>query len=44
MIIFLELIYYSKVDNHSGKHKYVYEDNISLWDKIEAIATKVYIT
>ena len=30
------------VDNHSGKHKYVYEDNISLWDKIEAIATKVY--
>ena len=30
------------VDGHSGKHKYVYEDNISLWEKIEAIATKIY--
>ena len=30
------------VDNHSGKHKFVYEDNIPLWDKIEAIATKIY--
>ena len=30
------------VDGHSGKHKYVYEDNDSLWGKIEAIATKIY--
>ena len=30
------------VDSHSGKHKYVYEDNDSLWGKIEAIATKIY--
>jgi len=30
------------VDGHSGKHKYVYEDNASLWEKIEAIATKIY--
>ena len=30
------------VDSHSGKHKYVYEDNDSLWRKIEAIATKIY--
>ena len=30
------------VDSHSGKHKYVYEDNDSLWEKIEAIATKIY--
>ena len=30
------------VDGHSGKHKYVYEDNDSLWEKIEAIATKIY--
>ena len=30
------------VDGHSGKHKYVYEDNVSLWEKIEAIATKIY--
>ncbi len=30
------------VDAHSGKHKYVYEDNDSLWEKIEAIATKIY--
>jgi formate--tetrahydrofolate ligase len=30
------------VDSHSGKHKYVYEDNDSLWAKIEAIATKIY--
>ena len=30
------------VDGHSGKHKYVYEDDFSLWEKIEAIATKIY--
>ncbi len=30
------------VDNNPGKHKYVYEDSMSLWEKIEAIATKIY--
>lgn len=30
------------VDNKPGKHKYVYEDNMSLWEKIEAVATKIY--
>jgi len=30
------------VDNNPGKHKYVYEENASLWEKIEAIATKIY--
>ena len=30
------------VDNNPGKHKYVYEDNVSLWEKIETIATKIY--
>lgn len=30
------------VENTPGQHTYVYEDNASLWDKIEAIATKVY--
>ncbi len=30
------------VDSHSGKHKYVYEDNDSIWEKIEAVATKIY--
>lgn len=30
------------VDNKPGKHKYVYEDSLSLWDKIEAVATKIY--
>jgi formate--tetrahydrofolate ligase len=30
------------VENSPGKHTYVYESDISLWDKIEAIATKVY--
>ena len=30
------------VDNKPGKHTYVYEDNASLWEKIEAIATKIY--
>ncbi|NIN33722.1 MAG: formate--tetrahydrofolate ligase [Gammaproteobacteria bacterium] len=30
------------VDNKPGKHKYVYEDKMSLWEKIEAIASKVY--
>jgi len=30
------------VDNNPGTHKLVYEDDQSLWDKIEAVATKVY--
>lgn len=30
------------VDNHPGTHKFVYDSNQSLWEKIEAIATKVY--
>ena len=30
------------VDNNPGKHSFVYEDNMSLWEKIEAIATKIY--
>ncbi len=30
------------VENNPGKHTYVYESDASLWDKIEAIATKVY--
>jgi len=30
------------VDNNPGSHKYVYEDNASLEEKIEAISTKVY--
>lgn len=30
------------VDNSPGQHKYVYDENDSLWDKIEAIATKIY--
>ena len=30
------------VDNKPGKHSYVYEDEASLWEKIESIATKIY--
>lgn len=30
------------VENNPGKHTYVYDDDMSLWDKVEAIATKVY--
>jgi len=30
------------VDNNPGTHKLVYDDDQSLWDKIEAVATKVY--
>jgi formate--tetrahydrofolate ligase len=30
------------VDNKPGTHKFVYEDSASLWEKIEAVATKVY--
>ena len=30
------------VDNNPGKHKYVYEDDASLMEKIEAVSTKVY--
>jgi formate--tetrahydrofolate ligase len=30
------------VDNNPGTHKYVYEDDASLCEKIEAVSTKVY--
>ncbi len=30
------------VDNKPGKHTYVYEDEMPLFDKIKAIATKIY--
>jgi formate--tetrahydrofolate ligase len=30
------------VDEHPGKHAFVYGDELSLWEKIEAIATKIY--
>jgi formate--tetrahydrofolate ligase len=30
------------VDKKPGKHKYVYDDKDSLWNKIEAIAKKIY--
>jgi formate--tetrahydrofolate ligase len=30
------------VDNSSKKHTYVYEDDDSLWEKMEAIAMKIY--
>jgi len=30
------------VDNNPGTHKFTYEDNDSLWEKIEAISTRVY--
>jgi formate--tetrahydrofolate ligase len=30
------------VDNHEAGFTYVYDENLSLWDKIEAIATKLY--
>lgn len=30
------------VDNNPGKHTYIYQDNLSLWEKIEAVATKIY--
>jgi len=30
------------VDNNPGTHQFTYEDNDSLWEKIEAISTKVY--
>jgi len=30
------------VDNNPGQHSYVYEDGASLWEKMEAIATKIY--
>ena len=29
-------------DNHPGTHRFVYPDDISLWEKIEAVATRVY--
>jgi formate--tetrahydrofolate ligase len=30
------------LDEAPGKHTYVYEDDAPLWDKIEAVATRVY--
>ena len=30
------------VDNNPGKHSYVYADDAPLWDKIEAVARKIY--
>jgi formate--tetrahydrofolate ligase len=30
------------VDHSDAKHTYVYEDTAPLWDKLEAIATKIY--
>jgi formate--tetrahydrofolate ligase len=30
------------VDNEPGQHRFVYPDGASLWQKIEAIATKIY--
>ena len=30
------------VDNNPGQHSYVYADNLSLWEKIEAVATNIY--
>ncbi len=30
------------IGNKPGRHKYVYDDNDSLWGKMEAIATKIY--
>ncbi len=30
------------VENNPGKHTFVYDDDMPLWDKIEAIATRVY--
>ncbi|MFN5745462.1 MAG: formate--tetrahydrofolate ligase [Methylococcaceae bacterium] len=30
------------VDSHPGKHHFVYDEDMPLWNKIETIATKVY--
>lgn len=30
------------VDSEPGKHSYVYEEDLTLWEKIEAISTKIY--
>lgn len=30
------------VDNSPGSHRFVYEDEIPLWEKIEAVARKIY--
>lgn len=30
------------VDNHPGQHTFVYDDDLSLMEKIEAVATKIY--
>ena len=30
------------VDNDPGKHSFVYESDVPLWEKIETIATKIY--
>ena len=29
-------------DKTPGSHRYVYEDDVSLWEKIEAVSTKIY--
>ena len=31
-----------QVDTAPGQHRYVYDETLSLWDKIHAIATKIY--
>lgn len=30
------------VENNRGEHRYVYDDDMGLWDKIKAVATRVY--
>ena len=30
------------VANNSGEHRYVYADDMALWDKIQAVATRIY--
>mgnify|MGYP003571064864 CR=1 FL=1 len=30
------------VDNNPGQHKFVYDENLSLWEKIETVAKKIY--
>jgi formate--tetrahydrofolate ligase len=30
------------IEKNPGKHTFVYEESLPLWDKIKAIATKIY--
>lgn len=30
------------IDHQAGRHHFVYQDDVSLWQKVEAIATKIY--